>query len=243
MTARDGIAARAAPRGEAATAGANPALRSVLLDLCARHGARRILCLGRGGEPLALSLRQAGYAAWGMDPDGNPPTVRVNCAPAPPAGATGLHPAAPAAGVRFDLALSTETAESCAAFGEQVAFAEGALRPGGLFLLSTPYRDSLARRVSDLYARWWPRHDRARGDSPWSRPRLQRLLESRGFVLVEAIGVRDASWRLHAVVWVARQGGRPQVGGDGGCGDLERGAPPLRHGRAPAAGPTTPLVA
>ena len=71
MTARNGSEARAVARGAAATTGANPALRSVVLDLCARHGARRILWMGRGHEPLGLSLRQAGYAVWGMDPSGN----------------------------------------------------------------------------------------------------------------------------------------------------------------------------
>jgi len=71
MTARNGSEARAAARGAAAATGANPALRSVVLDLCARHGARRILWMGRGHEPLGLSLRQAGYAVWGTDPSGN----------------------------------------------------------------------------------------------------------------------------------------------------------------------------
>jgi len=207
MTARNGNEVRAAARGAAAATGANPALRSVVLDLCARHGARQILWIGPGGEPLGQALRQAGYAVWGTDPSGNSPTARTDGAPPPPADATSLDPAAPAAGVRFDVALSTESPESCAAFGARVVFAAGALRPAGLFLLPTPYRDSLSSRIGDLYARWQSRHDRSRGDSPWSRPRLQRLLESHGFVLVEVIGVRDASWRLRTVVWVARQSG------------------------------------
>ena len=46
MTAGNGIEARAAARGAAATTGANPALRLVMLNLCARHGARRILWIG-----------------------------------------------------------------------------------------------------------------------------------------------------------------------------------------------------
>ena len=51
---------------------------------------------------------------------------------------------------------------------------------------------------------------------------MKRLLESHGFVLAELIGVRDASGPLKTVVWVARQGGRPQVAGDGGTGGAGR---------------------
>jgi hypothetical protein len=208
MTARGGIEARVAARGAAAAAGANPALRSVVLDLCARHGARQILWIGPGGEPLGRALRQAGYAVWGTDPSANSPTAPTDDAPTPPTGATDLDPAPPP-GVRFDLALSTESPESCVAFGARVAFAAGALRPGGLLLLPTPYRGSLTHRVSALYARWRSRHGRSRGDPSGSKPPLRPLLESHGFVLVEGVGVRDASWRLQTVVWVARQGRRP----------------------------------
>lgn len=206
MTAREGIDSRAAARGAAAATGAPPALQSVVLNLCARHGARRILCLGRGGEPLGWALRQAGYAAWERDPSENPPAVRADGAPTSPARATGIDPDAPLAGGRFDLTLSTESPESCAAFGEQVAFAAGALRPGGLFLLPTPYQGALAHWVNDRYACWQSRHSRSRGDPSGAKPGLKQLLESHGFVLVEVIGIRDASWRLHTVVWVARQG-------------------------------------
>lgn len=127
MPARDGIEARAAARGAAAATGAPPALRSVVLNLCARHGARQILWIGPGGEPFGRALRQAGYAVWGTDPSGNSSTAPTDGAPTPPTGATDLDRAPPPVGVRFDLALSTESLESCAAFGARVAFAAGAL--------------------------------------------------------------------------------------------------------------------
>jgi SAM-dependent methyltransferase len=210
MTAGNGIEARAATRGAAAATGANPALQSVLLNLCARHGARQILWIGPGGEPLGLSLQQAGYAVWGIDPGGPRATALAEGDPASPLCKTGRDPDPPRGEPgRFDLALNLESPEPFAALDARVALAADRLRPGGHFLLSTPYRGALKSRIGDLYARWQSRHDRLRGDSPWSRPRLQRLLESHGFVLVEAIGVRDASWRLQTVVWVARQGHRP----------------------------------
>lgn len=84
MTAGNGIEARAAARGAAAATGANPTLRSVMLNICARHGARRILWMGRGHEPLGLSLQQAGYTVWGMDPGGPRATALAEGEPASP---------------------------------------------------------------------------------------------------------------------------------------------------------------
>ena len=209
LTARDGSEARAAARGVVAPAGANPVLRSVVLDLCARHGARQILCLGRGGEPLGRALRQAGYAVGEMDAGGHRTTARADFAPASPTGAAGSDSGAPPSEPgRFDIALNLESPEPFAALGARVALAADRLRPGGLLLLPTPYRSALKSRIVALCDRWRPRHDRSHGPS-WSKPRLMPLLESHGFVLVEAIGVRDASWRLRTVVWVARQGRRP----------------------------------
>jgi hypothetical protein len=182
----------------------------VVLDLCARHGARQILCLGRGGEPLGRALRQAGYAVGEMDAGGHRTTARADFAPASPTGAAGSDSGAPPSEPgRFDIALNLESPEPFAALGARVALAADRLRPGGLLLLPTPYRGSLTHRVSALYARWRSRHGRSRGDPSGSKPPLKPLLESHGFVLVEVVGVRDASWRLRTVVWVARQGRRP----------------------------------
>jgi SAM-dependent methyltransferase len=206
MTAGNGIEARAGARGAAAATGANPALRSVMLNLCTRHGARRILWIGPEGEPLGLSLRQAGYAVGEMDAGGHRPTARADFAPVSPAGAAGIHPDPSPAEVRFDLALSTESPEPFAALDARVAFAADRLRPGGHFLLSTPYRGALKSRIAALCDRWRPRRDQSR-DPSWSTPRVKRLLESHGFVLAELIGVREAFGPLKTVVWVARQGG------------------------------------
>jgi SAM-dependent methyltransferase len=207
MTAGNGIEARAAARGAAAATGANPALRSVMLNLCARHGARRILWMGGGHEPLGLSLQQAGYTVWGMDPGGLRATARAEGDPASPPGETGRDPDLPRGEPgRFDLAISTESPEPFAALDARVALAADRLRPGGHFLLSTPYRGALKSRIAALCDRWRPRRDQSR-DPSWSTPRVKRLLESHGFVLAELIGVRDASLQLKTVVWVARQDG------------------------------------
>jgi SAM-dependent methyltransferase len=180
----------------------------VVLSLCARHGARRILWIGRRGAPLGLSLQQAGYTVWGMDPGGHRATDLAEFAPASPADATGMDPDPPRGEqVRFDLALSTESPEPCSALGERVQLAARALQPGGLFLLSTPYRGSLKSRLVALGDRWRQRRGRSRHGPSWSRPHVKRLLASHGFVLSELIGVRDASGPLKTVVWVARQGG------------------------------------
>ncbi len=207
MKAGDGIEARASSRCGPEASAANPALRSVVLNLCTRHGARRILCIGRGLETLGPSIQQAGYTVWGMDPGGHRAADLAECTSASPAGETGMDPdLSRGEQGRFDIALSTESPEPCSALGERVRLAAHQLQPGGHFLLSTPYRGSLKTRVIDWCDRWRPRRDRSRGPS-WSRPRVKRLLESHGFVLVELIGVRDASGPLKTVVWVARQGG------------------------------------
>lgn len=193
----------------------HPSLRSVVSSVCALQGARRIVCIGHGREPLCLSLREAGYAAWGMDPSGRCDAEPAEPGPASRAGATGLDSGLQPAAVRFDLAISTESPESGSALDARVALAARALRPGGLFLLPIPYRRSLASRVAALVARWRPRRGRERGAPAWSKPRLQGLLESQGFVLAEVIGLRDGAGRWAALVWVARQGDRLPTAGDG----------------------------
>jgi len=207
MRAGDGIEARASSRCGPEASAANPALRSVVLNLCTRHGARRILCIGRGRETLGPSLQQAGYTVWGMDPGGPRATALAEGDPASHPCEIGRDPDPPRGEKgRFDLALNLESLEPFAALDERVALAADRLRPGGHFLLSTPYRGALKSRIAALCDRWRPRRDRSRGPS-WSTPRVKRLLESHGFVLAELIGVRDASGPLKTVVWVARQGG------------------------------------
>lgn len=193
----------------------NPSLRSVASSVCALQGARRIVCIGHGPEPLCLSLREAGYAAWGMDPSGRCDTEPAEPGPASQTGATGMDSGLQPAAVQFDLAISTESPEPGSALDERVALAARALRPGGLFLLPIPYRRSLASRVAALVARWRPRRGRERGEPSWSKPRLQGLLESQGFVLAEIMGMRDGSGQRAAILWVARQGGRRPTAGDG----------------------------
>jgi hypothetical protein len=193
----------------------NPSLRSMVSSVCALHGARRIVCIGRGREPLCLSLREAGYAAWGMDPSGRCDTDPAEPGPASWAGATGMDPGLQPAAIRFDVVISTESPEPFAALDERVALAARALRPGGLFLLPIPYRRSLASRVVALYDRWRLRRSRERGEPSWSKQRLQGLLESQGFVLAEVIGMRDGSGQWTVIVWVARQGGRLPATCDG----------------------------
>ena len=207
MRAGDGIEARASSRCGPEASAANPALRSVVLNLCTRHGARRILCIGRGRETLGPSLQQAGYTVWGMDPGGPRAADLAECTSASHPCEIGRDPDPPRGEKgRFDLALNLESLEPFAALDERVALAADRLRPGGHFLLSTPYRSALKSRIAALCDRWRPRRDRSRGPS-WSTPRVKRLLASHGFILSELIGVRDASGPLKTVVWVARQGG------------------------------------
>jgi hypothetical protein len=142
-----------------------------------------------------------------MDPSGYCDPDPAEAGPASRAGATGIDPDFQPAAVWFDIALSTESPESCAVLGERIALAARTLRPGGLFLLPTPYRRSLTSRLIAVYARWQPRRGREHSEPSWSKRRLQGLLESQGFVLAEAIRVRDPSGKWTAIIWVARQGG------------------------------------
>jgi hypothetical protein len=150
-----------------------------------------------------------------MDPSGRCDTEPAEPGPASRDGATGMDSGLQPAAVRFDLALSTESPEPGSALDARVALAARALRPGGRFLLPIPYRRSLASRVAALVARWRPRRGRERGEPAWSKPRLQGLLASQGFVRAEIIGMRDGSGQRAAIVWVARQGGRLPTAGDG----------------------------
>lgn len=199
--------------GGEATHTANYLYNAVRASLTATR-ARDVLDAGCGNGALCGHLASMGYHVVGVDAD-----------------VTGI-PVARAAypGIRFevfdfadgpaDLALepdglvdavvSTEVVEHLYAPHELANFAFAALRPGGVFVISTPYHGYLKNVALAVLggmdkhytALWHGGHIKF-----WSRATLTRLLTDTGFEVLGFAGTGRLPWLWKSMVLTARKPG------------------------------------
>jgi 2-polyprenyl-3-methyl-5-hydroxy-6-metoxy-1,4-benzoquinol methylase len=111
----------------------------------------------------------------------------------------------------FDVVVSTEVIEH---LYDPVAFARGcfsALRPGGLFICSTPYHGYLKNLVVAASGRFDAHVDPLWADGHikfWSRDTLSRLLRSVGFEKLDFRGAGRLPYLWKSMVMSARRGAR-----------------------------------
>ena len=170
----------------------NPAVRAII----AEGGPKDVLDAGCGNGALAADLAADGHRVVGVDADARGLEFARARAPGVTFVQSTFDQDSAALGAtadgRFDLVVSTEVIEHLYAPHELVAFAFAALRPGGRFVITTPYHGFLKNLALSL-TNGWDNHfnvDWHGGHIKfWSRRTLSQLFEKQGFRLVGFSGV------------------------------------------------------
>lgn len=184
-------------------------LRPVILDICARYGARRIVCLGHDSEGLCCALQEAGYAA-GREPGGGSMAnsmQRAECGYF----STGGRGAGVADRVSADcdVVVSTEMERAFFKPATLVKWAARTLRYEGILLIRVPdehwgLKQLFFAAMQSLHRHRYPVWDDEHMQC-WSLDSLKSLLEYHGFVTLEVIGIRNHLQRQHGTMLVARR--------------------------------------
>ena len=174
-----------------------PSLARILNLRCAAYG--RVLDLGCGNGALCHQLSQWGYGVIGVDPSATGIAIARNLYPN-----LEFHQVVPTPEALtklklsdFDLVISTEVVEHCFAPRDWAASAYKVLKPGGIFICSTPYHGyfkNLALALSGqldahFTALWDGGHIKF-----WSRATLTQLLQEAGFVQPQFAGAGRLPW-------------------------------------------------
>ena len=181
-------------------------------DIVSRGGPHDVLDAGCGNGALAAELASDGHCVVGVDAD----RQGIEAARRRAASATFIQSSFdsdPAllgvtADGKFDVVVSTEVIEHLYAPHELVEFTFAALRPGGRFVITTPYHGFLKNLALSLTNRW---DDHFSVDwhgghiKFWSRKTLSRLLVAKGFRLIEFHGVGRVPYLWKSMVIVAER--------------------------------------
>ena len=186
----------------------NPAVSAILR----RHAPADVLDAGCGNGALVRALRNAGFAAHGIDADQG--GVDLARAAAPEARfAVALLASDPAAlgftaDGQFDAVVSTEVVEHLYAPHELPQFAWRALRPGGILVISTPYHGylkNLALALTNSFDKHFTAHWHGGHIKFWSRTTLSRRLGDAGFHIIGFRGVGRLPWLWKSMILIANK--------------------------------------
>ena len=187
----------------------NPRIRSVIMDIRARHGALRILGIGHGAQLLCHDLHHAGYSVAGLHPEESATGRQEKSTPINRSCRRLIDPS-PIKDAPFDMAVSIEFGEPSFMPSILIQLAATKLQYGGVFILSIPYSGYLKNLLITM--REWlnpPYFIPWDGGyiQRWSKKCLTTLLEAYGFTVVEIIGVRGSSLEWESLILVARKTG------------------------------------
>lgn len=184
---------------------ANLRIRSIILDLCARYGATGILGIGQGSLPLCFDLHSAGYTVAITNPITNLDELEPAYQFHSPIIESDHNKTKK---VNFNMAIITDPGKLSLNFSTLIQLATSRLESGSVILLSIPYYGYL-KSLLTIANKWWHLfYSGARfSDSIqyWSRKALTELIKENGFVVIEHVGVRDASLQWETLIIVARK--------------------------------------
>ena len=189
-------------------------LRPVILDICARYGARRIFCLGHDSKGLCCALQEAGYAAGREPGSGSMINSMQPAAYDSLSIGEGDAGVVDTANVDCDVVVSTEVEQAFFKPVTLVKWAARTLRHEGILLIRVPDEHWSLKQLffaamqslnRHRYPVWDDEHMRC-----WSLGSLKSLLEYHGFVILEVIGIRSQLQRQHGTMLVARRIAHPR---------------------------------
>ena len=179
-----------------------------ILACCKQFGARRVLDLGCGNGAFCSALVQAGFETVGCDPSSEGIRLAAQAVPAATFKQIGVDDDPSPLGKEFDVVISTEVVEHLVIPQRLPHFAFAVLRPGGLFILSTPYHGYLKNLLISLCDKW-DTHLTPFWDGGhikfWSRRTLTRLVELVGFRVVDFIGTGRIPFLWKSMILVAEK--------------------------------------
>ncbi len=108
----------------------------------------------------------------------------------------------------FDVVVSAEVVEHLYSPHLLSHFAWRCLKPGGLFVVTTPYHGYLKNLFLSLAGKWDHHHHPLRTGGHikfWSRSTLSKLLVDQGFVLEDFIGVGRFPWVWKSMILLSRK--------------------------------------
>lgn len=172
----------------------------------AANGSRSVLDIGCGNGALVHHLSQRGFDATGIDPDekgielaltGPGRFIRASCYDDP--ASLGL--------TNFDAVTCLEVIEHLYSPDSAVRFARQALRPGGLFILSTPYHGFLKNLAISLLNRWdrhWNPLREGGHIKFFSIRTVTELVQRNGFCVEKVVGLGRAPYLWKTMLISAR---------------------------------------
>jgi 2-polyprenyl-3-methyl-5-hydroxy-6-metoxy-1,4-benzoquinol methylase len=173
--------------------------------------ARTVLDAGCGNGSITGLLAREGFTVTGVDGDAGGITIaQVNHPDVPFAVADFAYDGAAINGATFDAVVSTEVVEHLYAPHELARFAWEALKPGGHFIVTTPYHGYLKNLALSLMDKWDHHHTALWHGGHikfWSRATLGQLLAGQGFEPVSFGGVGRFPYLWKSMVMTVRKPG------------------------------------
>jgi 2-polyprenyl-3-methyl-5-hydroxy-6-metoxy-1,4-benzoquinol methylase len=187
-------------------------LHTPVITALKQSNSKTILDAGCGNGSLCAAMTDNGLACIGTDADKagvevarvDHPEIRFEYMLFSEDPAALLPEGAPL----WDAVVSTEVVEHLYSPHELPAFAFKALRPGGIFVISTPYHGYFKNLVMALSGKldahftalWHGGHIKF-----WSRNSLTMLLEQSGFVVEEFVGAGRFPFLWKSMILIARK--------------------------------------
>jgi len=169
------------------------------------RGAKTVLDAGCGNGALAGYLAARGYQVTGVD--ASPSGVQVAQSHFPQVKfELGTFDDAPP-GV-FDAVCSTEVIEHLYSPHLLASYSFAALKPGGIFVLSTPYHGYLKNLAISIFGKWDSHHTALWHGGHikfWSRKTLTSLLEEAGFEVTDFRGAGRVPLLWKSMILMARR--------------------------------------
>jgi 2-polyprenyl-3-methyl-5-hydroxy-6-metoxy-1,4-benzoquinol methylase len=179
---------------------------SIVIDLLKSRSPKRVLDVGCGNGVLARRLADNGFDVSGVDWDPTAVNLAAERVPEGRFSACKFSEAPPA--TDFDAAVSTEVIEHLFDPDELIQFASRALRPGGTFIITTPYHGYL-KNFAIAIVGGWDKHftsEMLAGHIKFfSRKTLTSVLERNGLVVESFKGAGRLPFLWKSMILVARK--------------------------------------
>jgi len=191
--------------------GSHSYLSGPIRELCARNAPAggRVLDLGCGNGWLARELDEFGFEVTGVEPSESGIRCARQLVPRASFHQLGVYDDLsdiPDEG--YDAVLSAEVIEHLFAPRALIEVARNKLKPGGTFIVTTPYH-GFAKNLAISLWNGWDRHHQPGHDGGhikfFSMQTLQGLLEERGFKVIDFVGVGRVPWLWKSMILVARK--------------------------------------